>query len=158
MDLGASVAFVSEPSAPGAMHRPPRNPARRFLDHDERAAILLTSISLFTAVALAFFLIHRDSAAYGPAAAVATWLLGHVGVAWALRAQPLLTLRANPFCPLWALAAGATGVALTATPLAGQLGLATLPGHAWPIVIACSLLAATLAAAARRASGLGPRL
>ena len=32
MDLGASVAFVSEPSAPGAMRQPPRNPARRFLD------------------------------------------------------------------------------------------------------------------------------
>ena len=32
MDVGASVAFVSEPPAPGAMDQPPRDPARRFLD------------------------------------------------------------------------------------------------------------------------------
>ena len=32
MDVGASVAFVSEPPAPGAMDHPPRDPARRFLD------------------------------------------------------------------------------------------------------------------------------
>jgi hypothetical protein len=38
------------------------------------------------AVALAFFLVRRDGAEYGAAAAIATWLLGHVGVAWARRA------------------------------------------------------------------------
>jgi Ca2+-transporting ATPase len=158
MDLGASVAFVSEPGAPGAMRRPPRDPARRFLDRDELAAILLAGLSLAAAVALAFFLVRGDGADYGPAAAVATWLLGHVGVAWALRARPALALRDNPFFPLWALLAAATAVALAATPLAGQLGLSTLPATAWPIVIGCSLLAAALAAAARRATGLGSRL
>jgi P-type Ca2+ transporter type 2C len=158
MDLGPSVAFVSEPSAPGAMRQPPRNPARRFLDRDELGAILLTAASLSVAVALAFFLVRHDGAEYGAAAAIATWLLGHVGVAWALRAEPFLPARENVFFPLWAVLAGAAAVLLTASPLAGLLGLSTLPAGRWPLVIACALLAATLAAAARRATGLGSRL
>ena len=158
MDLGASVAFVSEPSAPGAMRQPPRNPARRFLDRDELGAILLTAASLSVAVALAFFLVRSNGAEYGAAAAIATWLLGHVGVAWALRAQPFLALRENVFFPLWAVLAAATGVLLTASPLADPLGLSTLPADRWPLVIACALLAAALAAVARRATGLGTRL
>jgi len=158
MDLGASVAFVSEPSAPGAMLRPPRDPARRFLDRDELAAVFLTGASLATAVALAFFLVRRDGVQYGAAAAVATWLLGHVGVAWALRTRSFLPLRENIFFPLWALVAGLTGVALASSPLGTQLGLSTLPARAWPAVLACSLLAPALAALARRASGLGQRL
>jgi Ca2+-transporting ATPase len=158
MDLGASVAFVSEPSAPNAMRRPPRDPARRFLDRDELGAIFLTGASLALAVALAFFLVRREGSQYGAAAAVATWLLGHVGVAWALRARPFLPLQDNAFFPLWALAAGVTALALAASPLGAQLGLATLPARAGPAIIACSLLAPTLAALARRASGLGQRL
>jgi len=99
-----------------------------------------------------------DGAEYGAAAAIATWLLGHVGVAWALRAQPFLALRDNLLFPIWAVLAGATGILLTASPLAGLLGRSTLPAGRWPLVIACALLAAALAAAARRATGLGPRL
>lgn len=38
MDLGASVAFVSEPTAPEAMRQPPRAPGRRFLDRAEVSA------------------------------------------------------------------------------------------------------------------------
>jgi P-type Ca2+ transporter type 2C len=49
MDLGASVAFVSEPAAPNLMRRKPRDPAARFLDRPEVAAIGLIALTLTAA-------------------------------------------------------------------------------------------------------------
>src|SRR6185312_4926770 len=46
MDVGASIAFVSEPQAPGTMNRPPRDPARRFLDETQLTATFLTTAAL----------------------------------------------------------------------------------------------------------------
>ena len=43
MDIGASVAFVSEPAAPRAMDRPPRDPSQRFLDRAQIGATVLTA-------------------------------------------------------------------------------------------------------------------
>ena len=45
MDVGASVAFVSEPTAPATMDRPPRDPASRFLDGTQLSAIALTAVA-----------------------------------------------------------------------------------------------------------------
>jgi hypothetical protein len=42
MDVGASVAFVSDPTPPGTMDRPPRDPASRFLDATQLSAIAVT--------------------------------------------------------------------------------------------------------------------
>ena len=58
MDVGASVAFVSEPPAPGAMDHPPRDPARRFLDGTQLSAIGLTAVALTAAVLPAFLIVH----------------------------------------------------------------------------------------------------
>jgi Ca2+-transporting ATPase len=99
MDLGASVAFVSEPTAPDAMRRPPRDPARRFLDGAEVGAILVAAVGIFAATVGAFFVVSSAQGAdVGNAAAVAGWLVSHAGVAWVLRARPGLPLAANwPF-------------------------------------------------------------
>src|SRR6266511_4144992 len=111
MDLGASVAFVSEPAAPGAMRRPPRDPAARFLDRVEVSAILTAALALFAGVATSYFVVRgADGTAAAMTAAVAAWLVGHTVVAWALRARPGLPLRANPAFPACALAAATTRV------------------------------------------------
>src|SRR3954453_925245 len=74
MDVGASIAFVSEPQAPGAMDRPPRDPARRFLDDTQLSPIAVTAAALTTAVLPAFLIVRAkwgiDTAI---AAAVAGW-------------------------------------------------------------------------------------
>jgi hypothetical protein len=125
------------------------------LDRDELGAIFITGTALAVAVLLAFFLARRDGVDYG--AAVATWLPGHVAVAWTLRAQPRLTLRDNVFFPLWGAAAAAVAVLLAASPLGTELGLATLPAAICP---GGGVRAARpgLAAVAERATGLGRRL
>ena|SRR6266545_4133083 len=92
------------------------------------------------------------------AAAVATWLLGHVAVAWTLRAQPRLALRDNVFFLLWGAAAAAVAVLLAASPPGTELGLVTLPAAIRVLVVACALLAPALAAVAERATGLDRRL
>ncbi|MER3412285.1 MAG: ATPase, partial [Thermoleophilia bacterium] len=153
MDLGASVAFVAEPTAPNTMRRPPRDPARRFLDRTEAGSIALIGAVLFTGVLASFLIVRaRYGDEYGGVAAFASWLIGHTGVAWTLRARPRLSLRANPAFPLWAAAAAIAAVILTASGLAGQLGFPTLPVGSWALVIAASALTAGLAVAARLAT------
>lgn len=158
MDLGASVAFVSEPTAPDAMHRPPRDPARRFLDGAEVGAIGLVSLALFVGVLGAFLVVRaRYGAEYGGVAAFATWLVGHAAVAWTLRARPWLPLTANVAFPLWATAAAGTAVSLGSL-LAGQLGLAPLPAAAWSVVAVAAAASALVAALGRRALRVSERL
>jgi P-type Ca2+ transporter type 2C len=155
--LGAKLALVSAmlllPLALGlpAPFRPAHIGPRRARRH------LLTGTAPAVAVLLAFFLARRGGVHYGSAAAVATWLLGHVGVAWTLRARPRLALRDNVFFPLWGAAAAAVAVLLAASPLGTELGLATLPAAICP---GGGVRAARpgLAAVAERATGLGRRL
>jgi Ca2+-transporting ATPase len=156
MDLGASVAFVSEPVAPGAMRRPPRDPAARFLDRPELGAIAATAVAVAASVLAAYLAVRAGwGPAFGPPAAVATWLISHALVAWSVRARPGLPLRANPAFPGWALAAAVTAVIVTATPAGRAFGLASLPGAAWLVIAATTAGAITLAAAGRRAARLG---
>ena len=100
MDVGASVAFVSEPPAPGAMDHPPRDPARRFLDGTQLSAIALTAVALTTAVLPAFLLVHAQwGIDMAIAAAVAGWLVANVAIAWSLRARPASPLAAQRRLP-----------------------------------------------------------
>lgn len=135
MDLGASVAFVFEPSAPDAMLRPPRDPARRFLDPAELAAIALASSAIFIGVIVSFLVVRdRFGIQYGQAAAVVSWLATHAGVAWALRARPALPLTANLGFPIWVAAAVLTAIVAGASPAGDALGLRALPREAWAVL------------------------
>ena len=116
MDVGASVAFVSEPPARGAMDQPPRDPARRFLDDTQLSAIALTAVALTVAVLPTFLLVQaRWGTDMAIAAAVAGWLVANVAIAWTLRARPGLAWRSNVAFPAWALIAVASAVVLSFT-------------------------------------------
>lgn len=159
MDLGASVAFVSEPAAPGAMRRLPRDPAARFLDRVEVAAILTAALALFSGVATSYFAVRgSDGTAAGITAAVAAWLVGHTVVAWTMRARPGLSLRANRAFPAWALAAASTGVILAGSPAGRLVGLQALARPAWGVVVGSVAAMAVIAALGRRLLQFGARL
>ena len=159
MDLGASVAFVAEPAAPGAMTRPARPPGARFLDRVELGTIGSVAAALTVAVLPVFLILQsRDGLGVARAGAVLGWLAGHALIAWTLRAQPRLPVRANPAFPGWTATAAAVGLAVTLTPLGDVLRLAPLARAGLGITAAGIAAAVALAALARRALALPHRL
>ena len=136
MDVGASVAFVSEPPAPGAMDQPPRDPARRFLDDTQLSAIALTAVALTAAVLPTFLIVHaRWGTDMAIAAAVAGWLVANVAIAWTLRARPALAWRRNVAFPAWALIAVASAAVLSLTSAGATLGVDPLTAGAARITV-----------------------
>jgi Ca2+-transporting ATPase len=159
MDVGASIAFVSEPSAPDAMDHPPRDPARRFLDDTQLSAIALTAVALTAAVLPTFLLVHsRWGTDMAIAAAVAGWLTANTAVAWTLRAQPRLAWRRNVAFPAWALIAIASAAVLSLTEAGATLGVEPLTPAATAITIAIAAAGVALAAAGRAVLSLSRRL
>jgi Ca2+-transporting ATPase len=159
MDVGASVAFVSEPTAPGTMDRPPRDPARRFLDATQLSAIALTATALTVAVLPAFLIIHaRSGTGMAIAAAVAGWLVANVAIAWILRARPGLPLRRNVAFPVWALVALAAAFLLSLTHAGSTLGVEPLTSAALRITAGVAAAGVAIAAAGRVALSLSRRL
>jgi len=159
MDLGASVAFVSEPAAPQAMHRPPRPPGARFLDRPEVAALLTVALTLGLAVVPVYLItLHTHDTATARSAAVLGWLAGHALIAWTLRTRPALSPRSNPAFPLWAATATAVGLLLTLTSLGHALHLSPLPALSLSIVCGGIAAAVAMATVARRVLDLSHRL
>jgi P-type Ca2+ transporter type 2C len=159
MDIGASVAFVSEPTAPGTMDRPPRDPARRFLDGSQLSAITLTAGALTVAVLPAFLIVHaRHGTDMAIAAAVAGWLTASAAIAWTLRAQPGLPWRRNVAFPAWVLAALVAGCVLSLTPAGAALGVEPLTPGALVITAGVAAAGVAVAAAGRVALSLSRRL
>ncbi len=159
MDVGASVAFVSEPPAPGAMDRPPRDPARRFLDDTQLSAIGLTAVALTAAVLPTFLIVHeRWGTDMAIAAAVAGWLVANVAIAWTLRARPALAWRRNVGFPAWALVAVASAAVLSLTSAGATLGVDPLTAGAARVTVGVAAVGVAIAAAGRVALSLSRRL
>ncbi|MGI8531144.1 MAG: cation-translocating P-type ATPase, partial [Geodermatophilaceae bacterium] len=156
MDLGASVAFVAEPGAPGVMQRPPRPTHARFLDRAELTAIGLVGLALTAAVLPAFLII--DTVGHARAAAVLAWLAGHALIAWTLRAQPTLSWTSNPAFPVWALAAAAVGLVVTLTPVGHAIHLDELSAAELAIVGGTTAAAVVAAVVGRLLLRLESRL
>jgi P-type Ca2+ transporter type 2C len=159
MDVGASVAFVSEPTAPGTIDRPPRDPASHFLDRTQLAAIALTAAALTTAVLPAYLIVEaRSGTEMAIAAAVAAWLIANVAVAWCLRARPGLPLQRNIAFPTWALAAVLAACFLSLTQAGTALGAEPLTAAAVRITAGSVAASVAIAAAGRIALSLSARL
>jgi Ca2+-transporting ATPase len=159
MDVGASVAFVSEPTAPETMNRPPRDPASRFLDGAELSAIALTAAALTIAVLPAYLIVHgRWGTGMAIAAAVAGWLVANVAVAWSLRARPGLPLLRNVAFPVWAFVALLAAAVLSLTHAGATLGAQPLTADALLITAGVAAVGVATAVAGRVALSLSRRL
>ncbi|HZE05536.1 MAG TPA: cation-transporting P-type ATPase, partial [Solirubrobacteraceae bacterium] len=159
MDVGASIAFVSEPTAPATMDRPPRDPAGRFLDATELTAIAVTATALSVAVLPAFLIVHAHwGTSMAIAAAVAGWLVAHVAIAWSLRGRPGLPLRRNLAFPVWALGALVAAFVLSLTQAGATLGVAPLTADALGITAGVAATGMAVAATGRGVLSLSRRL
>src|SRR5262249_4681959 len=159
MDVGASIAFVSEPAAPGVMDRPPRDPAKRFLDDTQMTAIALTALALIVAVLPTFLIVeHHWSVDMAIAAAVDGWLAANTAVAWCLRAEPGLPWRRNVAFPAWAAVALVSAAALSLTQAGAALGVEPLTPGAAAITLGGAVAGVAVAAAGRAALALSRRL
>jgi Ca2+-transporting ATPase len=159
MDLGASVAFVSEPPAPGAMTRAPRDPARRFLDRAQLGAIGLTALAITAAVLPGYLIVRAEAGAdTAGGAAVAAWLVAHAAIAWSLRSSPRLPLRGNLAFPAWASIATLTAGLVALTPVADAVGIEQLTAGGLAITLLAALAGVVVAATGRRLLAIPTRL
>lgn len=153
MDLGASVAFAAEPAAPQAMHQPPRPPGSQFLDRTTAAAIAEVAATLTLAVLPSYLIIAiaGPGTSAAQSAAVLSWLIAHVLIAWSLRTQPRLSWKTSPAFPAWAASAIGVGLLAVITPLDRAVSLTEL-SPAWAgLATALAAAAAAIAVALRRA-------
>ncbi|MFC8504208.1 cation-translocating P-type ATPase [Pedococcus sp. NPDC057267] len=147
MDVGASLAFVSEPAAPAAMRQPPRPRNASLVDGAFTTATVLVGLTLGTAATVGYLASSAVGASTGQArcAALVVWLVGHVAVAWSLRARPALGWGENPFFPLWAGAATVVALVAAFTPAAAWVRAEPLAAAQMPFVVGavagCALLA-----------------
>ena len=159
MDVGASIAFVSEPQAPGTMDRPPRDPARRFLDDTQLSAIGLTAVALIVAVLPTFLIV--DSTGAPTWRSPPPWAAGSPRTRRSRGASapnPALAWRRNIAFPAWALVALASAAVLSLTGAGATLGVEPLTAQAARITIACAAVGVAVAATGRAALSLSRRL
>jgi P-type Ca2+ transporter type 2C len=113
MDLGASVAFVSERAEYTTYTRPPRNIKTKFLNSQMIIGIAISGASLFAAVSFSYFYALwwlNLSLEQARTFAFAAWIIGHIILAFVLRSEnePLISIGfSNKIMNLWAIAASA---------------------------------------------------
>lgn len=110
MDVAASATFVAEPQEADLMRLPPRNSKVSFMNRGMVASIFISAVGLFAAVSVAYLITWYSGAGQVQAqtTAFATWLIGHVLLAFNLRSErePLLRLGlfSNRLMIVWAAA------------------------------------------------------
>jgi len=146
MDLAASAAFVAEPAEPDLMRQPPRDPRVKFLDTFMVQSIILPAAGLLAGVCGAYLATWYSGAGLIAAQTVAfaTWLLGHVLLAFNLRSErePVvrLGLFSNWVMVVWAMATVVLLVVATLVPGAQQLiKVTSLHRAQWELVLGAAL-------------------
>ena len=147
MDVAASAAFISERPETDLMRRPPRDPRAPFLDRPMISSLFGAAAGLFVAVSLVYLLTWYSGAGATMAhtAAFATWLIGHVLLAFNLRTEREPVLRLGLFTNRVMLAwAGATllfVLAVTLIPVVQTaVNTTTLTTQTWALVVAAAVL------------------
>ncbi len=145
MDLAASATFVAEPQELGSMKKPPVDPKEKFMNSKMLRPLALGAFSLFVAVTATYLFTYYTSTAalnpnaetYARTAAFATWMLGHIFLAFNFRSenQPLLKqgILSNKVMLLWALLVFVVLVVGTSL-LQVPLQITTLQAQDWVLV------------------------
>lgn len=125
MDLGAALAFVSQPADSNVMLRPPRDPNAPFFGHSLVIAILAGAVTLAAVVLAAFFYgLSTSGLAVARALALVTWFPGHAALGFVMafddgRPSVSAALR-NPILPAWLAASIMFAVLIVLVPPVGE--------------------------------------
>jgi Ca2+-transporting ATPase len=126
MDLAASATFIAEPIESVAMKRPPISRRERFMNRTMLQTLFLGALSLFAAVTVTYLFTWytTQDVTYSRTVAFATWMFGHIFLAFNFRSDHEPTLKrgllSNKVMLLWALlaiVALVVGISLLGTPL-----------------------------------------
>jgi Ca2+-transporting ATPase len=151
MDLAASATFVAEPEEAGLMNKPPKDPNEKILNRKMQVAIAVGALSLFAAVSGTYLftwygnpnLAFGDRLGLSQTVAFATWMLGHIFLAFNFRSEkePLVKLGvfSNKLMVLWGLIVVVTLLAGTNVVFVhASLRLTSLSLSDWGLVLAVS--------------------
>jgi len=149
MDLAASATFVAEPAEGNLMGRPPRDPARRFVDREMLLSILAGSLSLAAAVIFNYLFVYYakgHDASLAQTVAFGTWLAGHVLLAINMRStsEPLYKLGffTNKAMLVWAvLAIGFFGLVTAVEPIRNVVKVVSLSWGYWLAILGVAFIA-----------------
>ncbi len=144
MDLAASATFVAEPAELDLMHRPPRNPASRFVNREMMLSIFAGSLSLAAAVTFNYLFVYYvrgNDASLAQTVAFGTWLAGHVFLALNMRStqEPFyrLGLFSNKAMLIWAaLAIGFFALVTLVEPIRKAVHVVSLSWRYWLGILA----------------------
>ncbi len=149
MDIAASATFVAEPAEVNLMSRPPRDPARSFVDREMMLTILAGSLSLAAAVTFNYLFVYYSKghqAGLAQTVAFGTWLAGHVLLAINLRStrEPLYRLGffTNKAMLLWAvLAIGFFALVTLVAPIRNAVHVESLSWRYWLAILGVACVA-----------------
>jgi P-type Ca2+ transporter type 2C len=155
MDLAASATFVAEPKEKGAMKKPPNDPAEKFMDKRMLRPLFIGALSLFVAVTATYLFTYfttaatmslEDATLYARTVAFATWMFGHIFLAFNFRSEntPLLKqgILTNKVMLLWSLLVIVVlGLGIYLPFMQAALQITALEPSAWALAIGMSFVA-----------------
>lgn len=128
MDLGAALAFVSQPADSDIMTRPPRHPTAPFFDRSMGTGIVIGALTLAAIVLTAYFYGMRNwDLAGARTLALVTWFVGHAALGFTMAfddGRPQLSAGvSNPALGAWLVASilFAT-IIVTVPPIGAAIG------------------------------------
>ena len=152
MDLAASATFVAEPQEKGVMKKPPADPREPFMGRKMLRPLFLGALSLFLAVTATYLFTYYTATAtqvtnatlYAQTVAFATWMFGHIFLAFNFRSEnePLLRqgVLSNKVMLLWAIVVFVVLVVGTSL-LQAPLQITSLQPTDWALVIGVAFAA-----------------